>query len=197
MTPRRSNSFIKKAKDISVSGALAVALLGSSVVFQSCGSGSSDTVTEEVYTKGVKTYIAETEGGKFKIMDEEEVSVDSSMAIVTYMDGRKDTLSPALVKSLIDDEVRNSPHAVGQNNGLSNVLLYGAMGYLLARTMSPNYGNIRQQPPASGVYNSPNTAQKSAGIQQNIGNSRTSVTRPVGASSGHFKASGRNSGGAA
>ena len=193
MTPVRNNTFIRKVKDITIAGTLAVTLLGSAVTFQSCGSA---TEQEEVYTVGVRTYVAETEKGVFKIMDEVEVPVDSSQAIVTYLDGKRDTLSAQAVKSLIDHEVRNNPHEVGQGPNLSNALLYGGMGYLLARTMSPNYGNIRNQPPA-GFYQNPAAYQKGAGVQEKIGNSRTMVSRPTGARSGFMRSSTGRSTGAA
>lgn len=195
MTPIKKSTFIKKVKDITIGGALAVTLLGSTIGLQSCGSGSNSE-KEEVYTLGVRTYVAETEKGVFKIMDEEEVPVDSSQAIVTYLDGKRDTLSPQVVKSLIDKDVRNNPHEVGQGFNLSNALLYGGMGYLLARTLSPNYNNIRRESP-SGFYQNPSTYQKANGIQQNIGNSRTMVSRPTGARSGYMRASSGRSTGAA
>lgn len=193
MTPNRKNSFIRKVKDISIGGALSVLLLGSTGVLQSCSSSSNED-TAEAYTVGVKTYIAETQKGVFKIMDEEEVAVDSSAAIVTYLDGKRDTLSPQVVKSLIDNEVRNNPHEVGQGFNLGNALLYGGMGYLLARTLSPNYSNLRNGP-NNGYYQNPQTAQKAGNIQQNISNSRTTVSKPTGAKSGFMKASsGRSTG---
>ena len=195
MTPIKNSTFVRKVKDITIGGAIAVALLGSTFVLQSCGS-SDTSEQEEVYTVGVRTYIAETEKGVFKIMDEEEVAVDSSQAIVTYLDGKRDTLSPQVVKSLIDQEVRNNPHEVGQGFNLSNALLYGGMGYLLARTLSPNYGNIRNQP-SSGFYQNQAAQQKGSTIQQNIGKSRTMVSKPTGARSGFMRSSAGRSTGAA
>jgi hypothetical protein len=192
MTPIKNSTFIRKVKDITIAGAIAVTLLGSTIALQSCGTSTSEQ--EEVYTLGVRTYIAETEKGVFKIMDEEEVPVDSSQAVVTYLDGKRDTLSPQVVKSLIDHEVRNNPHEVGQGFNLSNALLYGGMGYLLARTLSPNYNNMRNQP-SSGFYQNQTAHQKASGIQQNIGNSRTMVSRPAGAKSGFMRSSaGRSTG---
>lgn len=187
MSPIKKSAFIRKVKDISVSSSLAVMLLGG---LYSCNTASEQ---EEAYTVGVRTYIAETEKGVFKIMDEEEVAVDSSAAIVTYLDGKRDTLSPQVVKSLIDHEVRNNPQEVGNNHGLSNALLYGGMGYFLARTFSPNYNNLRDRD-RSGYYGSSSVMQKSSTIQDNISKSRTVVSKPTGAKSGFMRASGRSSG---
>ncbi len=220
MTVIRKHSFIRKIKDISISGSLALAILGNSVMLQSCGSSESsdneDYEEVEVYTKGVKTYISETSKGQFKITDETEVPADSSVAIVTYLDGRKENLSPQAVKALIDNDIKANPTTIGQNNALPNALLFGGMGYLLAKTMSPNYANYRPDLnpktknstdttyrrrhhsggffffPMMGRYYSNQTAfQKSSGIHESIGSSRTITTRPVSGRSGFFRSTGR------
>lgn len=222
MTVIRKNSFIRKVKDISISGSLALAILGNSVMLQSCGNSNSsddeDTDYEEVetYTKGVKTYISETKKGEFKITDEVEVPADSSVAIVTYLDGKKEILSSQAVKALIDNEIKTNSASVGQNNNLSNALLFGGMGYLLAKTLSPNYSNYRPDlnpktsnstdttyrrrhhsgffffPMMGRYYSSQNAFQKSSGIHESIGNSRTIITRPVGGRTGFFRSTGRS-----
>ena len=220
MTVLRKHSFIRKIKDISISGSLALAILGNSVMLQSCGSSESsrgeDYEEVEVYTKGVKTYISETSNGQFKITDETQVPADSSVAIITYLDGRNETLSPQAVKALIDNNIKNNPTTIGQNNALPNALLFGGMGYLLAKTMSPNYVSYRPDLnpktknsndttqrrrhssggffffPLMGRFYSNQTAfQKSSGIHQNIGSSRTITSRPVSGRSGFFRSTGR------
>ncbi|GGD51918.1 hypothetical protein GCM10011514_15180 [Emticicia aquatilis] len=220
MTPISKKTFIKKVKDITISGTIALTIMGNSVALQSCGSDSSDEEEyeyEEVYTKGVKTYISETEKGVFKITNEKEVPIDSSVAIVTYLDGKKDSLSPKVVQGLIDSEVKTSPNTIGQSSNLSNALLFGGMGYLLAKTMSPNYANYR--PDVNGVaqnsgsradtsrhrrhhfggtglmtyYATRSAFDRSNQIHQNIGNSRTTMARPVGGRSGFFHSSSHSS----
>ena len=226
MTPISKNTFIKKVKDITISSTLALAILGSSFTFESCGNKDSDSDYEyeevDVYTKGVKTYISETSKGVFKITDEIQVPADSSIAIVTYLDGKKDTLSPQAVKALIDDEVKTRPNTIGQSDNLSNALLFGGMGYLLAKTLSPNYANYRPDINTTNGVQQNTTArrdttrrrhghfgigsmmmmhyyansmafQRSNAIHQNIGNSRTTVTRPVGGKSGFFHSSSHSS----
>lgn len=222
MTIIRKNSFIRKVKDISISSSLALAILGNSVMLQSCNSSNSsdaeDTDYEEVeaYTKGVKTYISETKKGEFKITDEVEVPADSSVAIVTYLDGKKETLSSQAVKALIDNDIKTNSASIGQSNNLSNALLFGGMGYLLAKTISPNYANYRPDlnpktskstdttyrrrhhsgffffPMMGRFYSSQNALQKSSVIHESIGNSRTIMTRPVGGRSGFFRSTGRS-----
>ncbi|MDZ7934130.1 MAG: hypothetical protein U5M51_04015 [Emticicia sp.] len=224
MTPISKKSFIKKVKDITIGSTIALSILGGSMALQSCGSDSSNDEEysyDEVYTKGVKTYISETSKGVFKITDEKEVPVDSSVAIVSYLDGKKDSLSPKVVQGLIDSEVKSNPQTIGESSNLSNALLFGGMGYLLAKTVSPSYSNYR--PDVNGVAQNSNTTSKTdtsrhrrrshfgpgmgmmayyatAGvfnrsnqIHQNIGNSRTTVARPVGGRSGFFSSSSRSS----
>ncbi|MDR6564323.1 MULTISPECIES: hypothetical protein [unclassified Arcicella] len=223
MTPLRKSSFIRKVKDITVGSTLALAVLGNTVMLQSCGSSNEEDEGDyeevEVYTKGVKTYITETSKGEFKITDEVEVPADSSVAIVKYLDGKKDTLSPRAVKALIDNEIATNQANVGHTNNLSNALLYGGMGYLLAKTLSPTYTNYR--PDMSNGFNSSSSSyssanqdssrrrrhvgyyggglgryyvtasafQKSNTIHQSIGNSRTITSRPVSGRSGFFHSS--------
>lgn len=225
MTPVRTKTFIKKVKDITISGTLALAILGGGMALQSCG-GSSDDDYEyeevEVYSKGVKTYISETSKGIFKISDEKEVPADSSEAIVTYLDGRKESLSPKVVKGLIDSEIKTDSASIGEKSNLPNALLFGGMGYLLAKTVSPNYMTYR--PDVTGVQANNSTSKadstqrrhyhrshfgggnmlmayyltssvfnRSNAIHQNIGNSRTTVSRPVGGRSGFFHSSSHGS----
>lgn len=223
MTPISKKTFIKKVKDITIGGTIALTILGGSLALQSCGSDSSDEEEysyDEVYTKGVKTYISETSKGVFKITDEKEVSIDSSVAIVSYLDAKKDSLSPKVVQGLIDSEVKSSPKTIGESNNLSNALLFGGMGYLLAKTVSPSYANYR--PDVNGVAQNPSSSKtdtsrhhrrnhfgggmgmmayyattsafnRSSQIHQNIGNSRTTMARPAGGRSGFFHSSSHSS----
>lgn len=224
MTPISKKTFIKKVKDITIGGTIALSILGGSIALQSCGSDSSNDDEysyDEVYTKGVKTYISETSKGVFKITNEKEVPIDSSVAIVSYLDGKKDSLSPKVVQGLIDSEVKSNPTTIGESSNLSNALLFGGMGYLLAKTVSPSYTNYR--PDVNGVSQQPNTSSKadtsrhrrrnhfgggmgmmayyatagafsrSSQIHQNIGNSRTTIARPAGGRSGFFHSSSHSS----
>ena len=221
MTPTSKKTFIKKVKDITISSTIALTIMGNSVALQSCGSDSSNEEEyeyEEVYTKGIKTYISETSKGIFKITNEKEVAIDSSVAIVSYLNGKKDSLSPKVVQGLIDSEVKSNPNTIGQSNNLSNALLFGGMGYLLAKTMSPNYTTYR--PDVNGIqsnklssksdtarnrrnhfyggrmmgyYATASAFNRSSQIHQNIGNSRTTITRPSGGRSGFFHSSSHSS----
>ncbi|WP_394990164.1 hypothetical protein [Emticicia sp.] len=225
MTPVSKKTFIRKVKDITISSTLALAILGGGMTLQNCGNSSENDYEYEeveVYTKGVKTYISETSKGIFKISDETEVPADSSEAIVTYLDGRKEILSPQIVKGLIDSELKTDSASIGEKSNLPNALLFGGMGYLLAKTVSPNYMTYR--PDVSGVKANNSTSKtdsthstryhrshfggsglmmayfltsgafnRSNSIHQNIGNSRSTITRPVGGRTGFFHGASRAS----
>lgn len=214
MTPIKDNTFLKKVKDITISGTLSMLILSSGL--SSCNSSNNnagDYEQSEVYTQGVRTYIKETSKGEFKITEEIAVPADSSKAIVTYLDGRVETLNKDQAKSMIDNEITKNQNTVGRNNGLSNVLLYGGMGYFLGRTMSPNYGAYRPDfrqngnsgfVPNGGVknsadmgryYSNPETFAKSTQVNQNITRSRTTVSRPSSSRSGFFGGRSRSGSG--
>ncbi len=226
MTPVSKKSFIRKVKDITISSTIALAILGGGMALQSCGNSNDDDYgyeEVEVYSKGVKSYISETSKGVFKISDETEVPAESSAAIVTYLDGRKETLSPQMVKGLIDNELKTDSASIGESGNLPNALLFGGMGYLLAKTVSPNYMTYR--PDVAGVQANNSTSKadstdkrhyhrshfggsgmmmayfltsgafnRSNSIHQNIGNSRSTITRPVGGRTGFFHGASRASG---
>jgi hypothetical protein len=207
-------SYIRKVKSISIGGSLSILLAaGFTGSLQSCGSNESeaDYEVEEKYSQGVKTYITETEAGKFKITDEVSVPADSSKAIVTYLDGRVEELTKEQSKALIDKEIAtNGSERVGQGFGLGNALLYGGMGYFLARTLSPSYGQYR--PPyrdderrtngtstaaaaASRKYYANESAYtKSNAATSTISKSRTFTSKPSSSRGGFFGRSSRGGG---
>ncbi len=214
MTPVKTNTFLKKVQDITISGSLTMLILSSGLY--SCSSSEStegDYEQTEVYTQGVRTYIKETSKGEFKITEEIAVPADSSKAIVTYLDGRVETLSKEQSKKLIDEEITRNENTIGHNNGLSNVLLYGGMGYFLGRTMSPNYGfyrpdfrqnnnggftstgGVKSNADMGRYYSNPETFAKSSEVNRNITRSRTTVTRPSSSRSGFFGSRSRSGSG--
>jgi hypothetical protein len=204
MAQIRKGSFIKSVKDISIGSALAIALL-SGMTLGSCSSNQEDeeaySYEETTYTKGIRSHIKEVKPGEFKITDEENVPADSSGAVVTYLDGHTDKLSPEAAKALIDEEIRTNHSSVGHHSGLSTMLLYGGMGYLLGRNSNNgymnNYRNTDNQA-ARGFYSNPSTYDKSQGAYRQVDASRTSRTvssRPSSGRKGFFGRSSSRSGG--
>jgi len=194
MTLQRKGSSIRRVRDIAVGSTLALAVLTGAPLLQSCGgSNREETYTrrETAFSRGVKTYITEVEPGVFKVTDEVPASADSSVAIVRYFDGHRDTLNTASAKALIDSEINTRQASVGQGFSLGNALLYGGMGYLLATTLNNNrYASYRQRYGGSQFYTNPSTYQRAQTIGQQINASRSTRTvtgtRPAGGRSGFF-----------
>ncbi|CAG5006297.1 hypothetical protein DYBT9275_03788 [Dyadobacter sp. CECT 9275] len=206
MTQLRKGSFIKKVRDISMSSALTLTLLSGAVLIPGCSSNEEDesaySYEETTYSKGIRSHIKEVSPGEFKIMDEESVSADSSVAIVTYLDGHTDSLSTSAAKALIDNEIRNNNAYVGHHSGLSSMLLYGGMGYLLGRNSGNGYiNNYRSQQDeqrSRGFYASPGAYGRSQTAVRDINASRSTrivTTRPASGRNGFFGRSFGRSGG--
>jgi hypothetical protein len=204
MAHLRGGSFIRRAKDITVGSALALALFSGGILMEGCGSSQDEdayTYEETTYKKGIRSYISEVKPGEFKIMNEESVPGEKSEAIVSYLDGHSDTLSAAAAKTLIDEEIRTNPAYVGHHSGLSTMLLYGGLGYMLGRNNSNGYINNyrdRGQSNTRGFYANPGAYSRSQSAVQDVHASRTTRTvtsRPRAGRSGFFSRSAGRSGG--
>jgi hypothetical protein len=209
MTIQRQGAHVRRVRDIAVSSTLSLALLTGAPLLQSCGGDSSDTPyetrQETTFSRGVKTYITEVEPGVFKVTDEIPTAADSSVAIVRYHDGHRDTLNTASAKALIDNEINTRPATLGHSNSLGNALLYGGMGYLLANTLQNRqyaayrdrfYREEENRRGSSGgfyggrYYANPETYRRSQVVGREISASRSvrtvTTSRPAGGRSGFF-----------
>ncbi|RRA97751.1 hypothetical protein [Larkinella rosea] len=192
MTPIRKQTILRRVKDIALSATLGLALLNGTTVLQSCGnSGDSDYEQADdekpAFGKGVRTFITETSPGNFKITDEVEVDPKLAGAVVNYADGHRDTLSVEAARRLVqaDSSTRryfHNPAAYHHHSGLSNVLLWGSLGYMLGRSTTPRYANEQQY--SSGVYSNPQTYERANRIGSSVSSSR--ISRPSGGRSGFF-----------
>lgn len=199
MTQIRKGAIIRKAKEIAIGGAFTLTLLSSAGVMQSCGSSDKEddySYEETTYSKGVRSHIKEVKPGEFKITDEENVDFDKSSAIVTYLDGHVDTLSVAASKALIDADVRNNSGNYHQGGGLSSMLLYGGIGYMLGRNSSNgyinNYRNQQSQDERRAHYAGNSAYARSNSAIDGVNESRSTRTvrsRPSGGRSGFFGSS--------
>lgn len=199
MTPLRKHAVLRRVKDITLSTTLSVALFTGTAMLQSCGNNNTEEDrqserTETSFGKGVRTYITETAPGNFKITDEVPAQPGQAGAIVSYVDGHRDTLSVEAAKRLVDTDestrtYRDNPAAYGgmHHNGLANVLLWGSLGYMLGRNnFGGQYANDRQRY-GSGVYANPGVYQRSSQLGETVRGSRvTRTARPSGGRSGFF-----------
>src|SRR5690606_11287285 len=119
---------------------------------------------------------------------EESVPVSEAKAIVSYLDGHTDTLSVETSRALIDQEINNGAE-YGMHSGLSSMLLYGGMGYMMGRMMGGGQIDQRRQQAGntSGVYGSQAAYNKSQTVQRDVAASRSARTvksRPSNSRSG-------------
>ena len=195
MTPIRQHAVLRRVKDITLSTTLSAALLTGTATLQSCGrSNNSDGErTETRFERGVRTYITETAPGNFKITDEEPTDPSRAGAIVSYYDGHRDTLSVEAAKRLVETDSStqkylNNPETyhAHHRSGLSNVLLWGSLGYMLGRPTGARYeADARRY--GAGVYANQGLYQRSTRLGENVRTSRvTRTTRPSGGRSGFF-----------
>lgn len=202
MTQIRKGTFIKSVKDIGIGTALAMTLL-SGTYLTSCNPANDEAAysyEETSYTKGIRSHIKEVKPGEFQITDEEAVDADKSLAIVTYMDGHTDSLSTTAAKALIDDEIKNQDSGGYQRSGLSSMLLYGGLGYMLASRSGNGYMNNYRNDAnrTQSAYANPSAYNNSRAAVNTVDGSRVSRTvntRPAGGRSGFFGRSASRSGG--
>ncbi|QHT70979.1 hypothetical protein GXP67_32195 [Rhodocytophaga rosea] len=187
MVPKRKGAIIRKIKDITLSSTLSLGLLAGTGFMQSCGNSNAEQEEYEVvFTKGMRTHIQETEKGVFKITDEQVVGEGESRAIVTFLNGQTDTLTLDQAKRIVETQADNKDwendnqqtYNTGgyHGGGLGNVLMYGALGYYLGRSM-----NSRPNP---GFYASPDVYSRAQQHTTVVQGSR--VNKPVNASRGYF-----------
>ncbi len=158
----------------------------------SCGDEEEkwETVQQTELTKGVRTVIQENEQGKFEIVDEEVVSdTAQSTFLIKYKNGQSSEMSLAAARNLLAGSPADTSLATTnvhqQHNGgssLSNVLWWGAGGYLLGRALS--------SPSMNGFY-SPRFFQQQPAYGQNggvpMGGGRRDSVRRNGSRSGRAR----------
>jgi hypothetical protein len=210
-------SILQKANSISISASLAFIALGTSNLLLSC---SSDSDSEEEYeevevlTKGVKSYIQETNPGEFKISKEDQTQASDTEAIITYLDGHTESIATSRAQIMIDDEIRSNPDSLGKIANLPNALLYGGVGYFLANLPGSKLGSYRKDSQITENKNdSKDTLRHRSGghgmgffplfwmsraafssgyrAQESMASSRVRTSRPISGKSGFFKGSGR------
>ncbi|MFM2267010.1 MAG: hypothetical protein RL757_451 [Bacteroidota bacterium] len=142
----------------------------------SCGDEEEkwETVQQTELTKGVRTIIQENEQGKFEIVGEDVVAdTAQSSFLIKYKDGRNQEMSLAAARTLLAGAPADTSLATTSvqqqpsgGSSLSNVLWWGAGGYLLGRALSSPSMNgfysprFFQQQPAYGQGGMPQTGRR-------------------------------------
>jgi hypothetical protein len=208
MSPIKKGSAIRRIREIGIGGSLAVVLMSNGWLVSSCSSANDETsysYEEVADTLGVRSYIKEIRKGEFTITKEESVKPSEAGAVVTYLDGRTETITPEQAKTMVESEINTATNGTSEyrssSSGLSSMLLYGGLGYMMGRSMGgSNIASFREQnrSNAAGVYSSPAAYQNSQSVMRNVESSRTTRvvnSRPSGGRSGFFGRSASRSGG--
>jgi len=190
MTPTKKNAFIRKVKDISVSASLLFAI---STAVVSCSE-------EEVYEKGIQTFITETDSGVFKIVDEKVLEdPDKSCVIVNYLSGKVDTMNIEQAQNISQshlNRVQTTPQYQSNNDfSLGTVLLFGGAGLLMGSALRDyRYQQESRYGSSGGGYGS--RYYHSSSTYSNTRSSMSSFTGSRTTRSGFFGSSSRGSSGA-
>ena len=207
MSPIKKGSTIRRIREIGIGGSLAVVLMANGWLVSGCSSANDETsysYEEVTDTLGVRSYIKEIRKGEFTITKEESVKPSEAGAVVTYLDGRTETITPEQAKTMVESEINTAANGNTEyrsNSGLSSMLLYGGLGYMMGRSMGGgNIASFREQnrTNAAGVYSSPTAYQNAQSVMRNVESSRTTRvvnSRPSGGRSGFFGRSASRSGG--
>ena len=126
------------------------------IIFRTIGSSSDsntsaaavdyEETTVDTPTEGVITKLEEVESDVFKITDEEVVpTLAESRIIASYMDGAKDTFTVNEI-AVVDTTLSSDDNNYRRRSGISRVVHYGLIGYMLGRPMgspmrSSSYAN--------------------------------------------------------
>jgi hypothetical protein len=173
---------------------MAVALMLSMSVVSCGGCGddgeSYETVQTTEFTKGVRTTIQETAAGKFEITDEQIVpDTTQSAFVIKYLNGSTDSMSLNAARSLLANRPAEQQIAQGvaPQSSLSNVLWWGAGGYLLGRMLSSPSHNGFYSPKyysaAPPQYGQPPMSRRDSSSRK----SRSRSTRSSSSSGGFFR----------
>jgi hypothetical protein len=116
---------------------------------------------DEPYKEGVITEVTETSPDNWKITDEYPTPSGQVAAIRHHLDGKTDTLTGVELEKGMQQYASANPQP-GSGFGLWNVLMWGGIGYMAGRIMSPN----------PRYYANPNIMNRTAMWRNNVNRDR-------------------------
>lgn len=123
----------------------------------SAGDWSGETTTDS-YSQGVITEMTEVQPGQWKITAERPAGKEQISAILHHFDGKTDTLQGQALQRQMQDYSRRYPENRVGHSGLMDVLMWGGIGYMAGRWLTPN----------PGYYANPGIFQRNNGWRQTI-----------------------------
>lgn len=121
------------------------------------GDWSGETTTDS-YSQGVITEMTEVQPGQWKITAERPAGKEQVAAILHHFDGKTDTLQGQALQRQMQDYSRRYPENRVGHSGMMDVLMWGGIGYMAGRWLTPN----------PGYYANPGIFQRNNGWRQNI-----------------------------
>ncbi|SHL05539.1 hypothetical protein [Hymenobacter psychrotolerans] len=126
----------------------AAASLG--VALPACSGGSSEPETTAAgewssgnagsYSEGVITEMTEVQPGEWKITAERPAGKEEVAAVLKHFDGKVDTLQGQALQRQMQDYTRANPENHAGRTGMMDVLMWGGIGYMAGRFLTPNVG---------------------------------------------------------
>ncbi|MDO7874857.1 hypothetical protein Q5H93_08955 [Hymenobacter sp. ASUV-10] len=121
----------------------------------------------ESYSQGVITEMTEVQPNQWKITAERPAGKEEVAAILHHFDGKTDTLQGQALQKQMQDYSRVNPENRAGGTGMMDVLMWGGIGYMAGRFLTPN----------PGVYANPGLLQQNQGWRANVANERQNQGR--------------------
>ncbi|MBC8085111.1 MAG: hypothetical protein H7Z21_18085 [Hymenobacter sp.] len=103
-------------------------------------SGNGDS-----YSEGVITEMTEVQPGQWKITAERPAGKEQVAAVLKHFDGKVDTLQGQALQKQMQDYSRANPENRAGGTGMMDILMWGGIGYMAGRFLTPNVGAYANQ----------------------------------------------------
>ena len=129
--------------------------------------GQPATQAAQTYSQGVISELTEVQPGQWKITAERPAGKEEVAAILKHFDGKVDTLQGQALQRQMQDYSRANPENRSGDFSMMNVLMWGGIGYMAGRFLTPN----------PGYYANPGLLQRNQGWRANVAQERQNQGR--------------------
>lgn len=121
----------------------------------------------QTYSEGVISELTEVQPGQWKITAERPAGKEDVAAIMRHFDGKVDTLQGQALQRQMQDYSRANPENRAGGTGMMDVLMWGGIGYMAGRFLTPN----------PGYYANPGILQRNQAWRANVARERQTQGR--------------------
>lgn len=121
----------------------------------------------QTYSQGVISELTEVQPGQWKITAERPAGKEEVAAILRHFDGKVDTLQGQALQRQMQEYSRINPENRAGGTGMMDVLMWGGIGYMAGRFLTPNVG----------AYANPGVLQRTQGWRANVAQERQNQGR--------------------